>query len=412
LRTAFILLAILLIFIACSPNTTVLNGPDSADGELADEPQLPSEPQPSEAPESFSINQSTFSALLTDAIAVLNDAENRRFQENVSTLLADLHDTGNALQSGGSPLDGLSLNSFENLNVAVENYEQYQIEYQCVDGGTLSHTLTNHVGPFFNGLVKFTDCHLAGNRYDGIYEHSSGRRSDRVHIFNELTNQTDADSTEITGTFTDFHAETTDVEKKTWTDAAFEFNKAGQSTKLTSFSWTREGTDSYLPSSLSGFVTTLEGNARGVNLNTYSATLNASFILYSETTKNEPVSVDVDLNFQGNYLTWFNLNGSDAPYPSYPVSDLGSPLTVTDSNNSTTVQIDQIPKDTNAQWRTGRVLITAADGTTITMKPNPTNKSQVIVTLSNSDESYYLSVSDGFQIDCPAMIEGCGNSSN
>jgi len=370
LRITFTSLAVLLVFVACSSKTKVLNDPDIGNAAMGDDPQLSNEPPegaPTE-PAAFTINQSTYSRLLLD------------------------------------------LNSIENLNVDVASYEQYQLEYQCVAGGDLSHTLTNYIGPFSHGLARFGECRLGENLYSGTYEQSSGRRSDTVQIFNQLKHRTNSESIEVSGTFTDVSTFATNIEKWMWADTTIQLNRDNGDTSVTGLNWQREGSDAFLSGSLTGFVTTQEGDSRGVQLNTYGATLRSSFSMKTDMTGDDAVEIDVDLNFQGNYLTWFNLNGSDTAYPPYPVSDLGSPLTVTDSNNFTTVQINQIPKDTNAQWSTGRVLITAADGSSITMRPDPKDKSQMLVTLDRSGEIFSLAVSDGFQINCPSMIDGCGSN--
>ncbi|WP_157736014.1 hypothetical protein [Granulosicoccus antarcticus] len=96
----------------------------------------------------------------------------------------------------------------------------------------------------------------------------------------------------------------------------------------------------------------------------------------------------------------------------YPVSDLGSPVAIsaTEDSASDVEMLENTPKDNEAQWQNGELTITAEDGSIVSLRPSSEDKMLVEIELNDSGDIQMRNWSEGFSVDCPSLVDGCGDN--
>lgn len=355
------------------------------------------------------IDADSVDAILRQAVSVLNADALNRLDSALFALTAELNAQASAAMAGEAPTGGLDLLAQSTLTEAGAQPQRVELVFACDNDGTLTHVVADNAGgsPFDQRDQRFQRCALGDNDYNGGYTHLSGFRSDSVTRFDAFDIQRAQGHEHIDGSVTRAFS-TNPSDALTWDVNRYEIVDTNTSLSLNDFTLERRGLDA--PIANRGeryFVFDLDGIEREILEVDYSANLSASFTLSSAETAQAPVQVNAALNFTGNYFIWQTAGNPEVP--SYPVSDLGTPLATKpgpNADNAPTRFVDQSPRTSDAQWQSGSVTLTAADGSSASLRPHPEDSALVWVELAGSMAPRNLD--DGFQIDCPAIIAGCG----
>ena len=143
-----------------------------------------------------------------------------------------------------------------------------------------------------------------------------------------------------------------------------------------------------------------------------TADLEVSFNLITPETQTEAVRVDVDLDYNSSYTEWATHAVNGFEIPDFPVTDLGEIVDLYSSEDlsGSPQSIDIQPQDTSPQWAGGEILITASDGSSILITPDTDQSEALLIELNNSGVPVSRLWSDGYQIDCPGILEGCSGA--
>ncbi len=358
------------------------------------------------------IDASTVDDVLLRVIDALNTVGLDAPRQRAFVLANELQETGLGVIDGAASGMGLTLTAQNPLTDAAATPQVAQLLYSCENGGSLDQTLTYFVGgaPFQLLSFAMNDCSIDDRTYSGAYRATAGPRSDAVAEFTEYVDFDGQRRDSINGLWTNAYRAFSPAESLNWANASYEAEIDGEFlVSMTDITWQRTGQDTFLPSDDGRFfVTDLDGIEREIRLITYDADLRSSFNYADALTRDAGLSVSVQLGFSSDYFVWQATGGNDVP--AYPVSDLGSPLATKPGANAVDAPVrlvDQAPRPEQAQWQTGQLTITASDGSSVTLRPNPNDRSQVFVDINNSNESATRAVDNGYQIDCPSVIDGC-----
>jgi len=364
------------------------------------------------------INSTNYANLTRDVVNILNLHTIDEIRLAARDRARQVTQNNDEVLAGNPPsLPGLSLAS----QTPIEGDEQSfpvinEMVFACENAGTLN-SLDFHYGdaPYTVRDVAYDNCLFNNVNSEGRYTFTAGRRTNTVDTFTNYQVESDGIKHSASGTWEYTYPWFGDNNKQYWTGASFSQSDANASLIINDFDWSNEGIDSGVPKheSLKGFVVDAEGIVRPVQLVTYQARFTSGFTLISDVTNKQPVRVAAELQFKRDYFVWREDNvGDNTALPDYPVSDLGSPLTLSsdaDFDNAGMIMlIDQQPQDRDAQWQTGELRLIAEDGSKMVLRPNANDKTQVHIQLANQNGPITALWSEGYQIDCVSIMEGCG----
>jgi len=359
--------------------------------------------------EQYLINDSSYRRLLALVVDVLNTREVDAVQSQFDPVVDQLESGGRSLVEGGDAMAGLTLGSLS-ADISDQqgtSYPVYLANMICDEGGMLEHYISDlGDAPYSYIDYEFDDCQLQGVNYDGGYDRVTGRRTDRTTNFRQFQYRADDRVIAVNGQRVFKYPWTANTEDIVWTDATI--NLDDSKVVVSNFNWERRGSDSIYPQTLSGFVLDLEGNFRRVKFVTHGAQLVSTFDLVSPATEGSALQVTVDLEFEGNYFIWFNEVNEEPP--EYPVSDLGSQLTIypiADLTSSAT-SYEQWAKPAETQWQKGGITIAASDGSRMTLSHDALDIGNVEIQLNDAIEPLQVPVTEEFQVLCPTVIDRCG----
>jgi len=287
----------------------------------------------------------------------------------------------------------------------------YSLTFTCDEGGSLNVALKDfNQGPFYHYRTSFDNCQWNGQNHHGGLESSGARRAPDVTIFREYTRTSVNQSITLNGE----HAHTLpffgNPESNIWMDTGYVFTNKAVSIKVNSINWNQEGADAPHLDTLQGFVLLPNGTIKRVAQYNYAANLQATFNFTPAQSQSDAMTVDVNLGYETNYFNWEGHYESGFDLPTFPVSDLGSSISVYsefDIGAGTIELLDSLPKDATPQWQSGEVRITAPDSTSLVLKPDSNNAAAVLFELNNSGEQIPRLWADGFQVACPSRIGIC-----
>lgn len=389
---------------------TACSSSDSGDPALTESLTFEDEQTPNQA----ILGPDRAEAALQQIVSILNIDALQTLDAVTFAVTDDLAEQAEAVINGEAASNGMVLASQTLLSDANAANRVTELGFTCANAGSLRQIVTEFSGgaPFDRRELSFDDCQIGDSLYTGNYEHDSGFRSDRVTSFDSFERTNASVVERLTGVVTQPFSPLA-IETTRWSATQYQREDANGQWIITDFSFERSGQDTPLVGdAVRRFVTDLEGIEREIIEVAYTANLSASFAVSDATdAEPSPTLVSADLAFNGNYFEWAGTG--DSPVPAYPVSDLGTPLATrpgTDADNAPTQFIDQQARNSQAQWQSGQVVVTAADGSVATLRPNPDDAGSVTIELSATNETLTRPVSEGFQIDCPAIIDGCGAS--
>lgn len=161
-----------------------------------------------------------------------------------------------------------------------------------------------------------------------------------------------------------------------------------------------------------GYITLPDGSV-GLAAPFYNTASNSgSFKIESSNTAIGIYNVSSDLEFDGNYYEWINLNSDNRAnfvVPAYPVNDLGNDVILEGVGGASDRTIN--PKTEVAsgdeQWNKGEFVVTTVAGSRVVMSPSATDASMVEVRINDSSNVIMHSWNDGFQVQCVEEVTGC-----
>lgn len=351
--------------------------------------------------QSLSINSANYEQILKDAISVLNlsDIDEARFQ--AKNLVAQLVASDARVLSGGAPYEGLQLASQSDLTNSDK-----ELKYTCNGEGSLTSVYHDFGSSGITRRnVMFDQCLATDAKRNGQYQfRSDGSKSNNVEMFGEYSVLLNGSETMLSGEWESAYGIFVQSDSQSWKNAAFTSTGTENDKQISALNWQSTGNDfvSLAPSSVRGFVKNQAGDTVGVRQATYSADLTSDFEFISVATNGLPVQVMASMSFAGDYFQW---NIDEA----YPVSDLDSPLSLSATRDFLDIQmLENVPRDNEAQWQSGELTLTAPDGSTVSLRPAADDKLLVNIELNASGDLLTRSWSEGFGINCPNLIEGCG----
>ncbi len=362
------------------------------------------------------ISDANVDELLMQAIKALNLTRLSQVREFAVKRGSELAAIGRSVVDGEDIPAHLTVASFAATKVATKNNLNFDITYNCSNGGRIEQHLRLIEGPFSRIRVLFENCAwpIADNNnateiLDGRVVYSSGRRSDTVTTLENFTRSSGEASATASGVHTNFYSHFSASVSSEWANAAVTVQDAAGTKTLSPFSWKSEALHS--PEVPAQYIYTydLSGNLQRLVFVNHKANITASFSLNSAATGNSPVAVSTNIALDSPYYDWAPMPGITAP--DYPVSDLGPTFTYAFSpeyESATLFTAVSLPAPSQAQWQTGGVLLTATDGSNAKLTPHADNTSQVLVEINGSGTPTTRVVADGYQIALPEVLIGVG----
>ncbi|MBX2886197.1 MAG: hypothetical protein KTR32_39945 [Granulosicoccus sp.] len=357
---------------------------------------------------SATINEANFPNVLRNVVQILNTDLLDNARNNAGDRAIKLTIMGNQVVAGSSPDDGLSL-----LSQTADTPDLTSQQYVCVNNGTLSLSLYDFgFAPIERRALTFDHCQYGTSDYDGGYEYNSGRRSATVILLSNFSERQNAESGYvIDGRWEDLTAANPQgVEIKQWTDTRYESMSGAKSESISQFNWYREAFENWQNiEGNDGFLLLPDGSLAHIRQITQSARLDSSFKVNADWSQQQDIEVQASLGYDGNFLDWAFSALAQVQIPDFPVSDLGSPLTLyasPDLDPGTAFTIENLPRNA-MQWQSGEINILAQDGSGVSMQPS-SERTEVNIFLNGSTQAIVDNWSDGLQIDCPiTFVDEC-----
>ena len=335
----------------------------------------------------------------TNLTALLADAE--RVDALSSALLAEE-------ASDGLGARGVTFVSEEPFDDGVRK------RYGCDAGGTMVLSVYRDDRPGRYADLAFDDCALGADRYDGGYFTSSFNFELREDAFDAFTATfADGSGFSIDGDRERTSSRGFDIEADTWTDTDYRHRDAdGVETVQSGIEHSATTLIARGFEGPEGYVTLADGSSAYVVPQRDRGGVTASYALTDPSLATGALSVTSTLAFDGDYYAFEGGDPDgrgDVVVPGFPVSDLGSPLVLEGAGGEADVSIDpraQVAPGTE-QWNGGELSVTAGDGSEVVMSPSADDPSMVEIRVNGAGEPILRDGSDGFQVRCPALFEGC-----
>ncbi len=292
--------------------------------------------------------------LLREIIAIANndalDAASTRVDTVFSTVEALVDQ---AITAGVASGNGLTFLSSVAVNEGGENVEY---TFSCDSGGTLLVQAYNDEtvgGPHIDEMRATGACSIDDAAYEGFaYKSVSFVRSAELASFEDFSvSRADGDSMVLNGEFYDSSSENRGPAVLiSWTDASLVQVEAGETTSITDYDSRRYSlVQSDIP-----------------DVDEPGATASASFTVAAPWTAGEPLGVTLDLSY-------------------------------VDSEDSVANEAGIYP----AQWQSGTLRVTAADGSGMTLSPETDDAATFLVEIDGAtDAPMIFNWADGFQVLC------------
>lgn len=390
---------------------TDIGVPPSSDG-TPDTPDTP-EPGDGEPATGAIITSDTYEDILRQVVTVAND-DVLNAAADAATPLFDTVDglVREASANGAASGNGLTFVSSE----AVDDGPYSNFSFACDGGGTLvgNAYAADDVsgGPFLGEITTSDACTVDGTSYDG----SALTRAIR---FVRAPDERSYDAFSVTradgGSFTlDGDYEDTTPEGNVpandfgWTDASYTANDGDSMTRIDGYTSLRSAVYGFFVPADGESLYTAElpdGETATVGKIPQNATAKVTFAVTAPWSSGERLDVSVDLAATDSAYGFVNVSGGTSLGTSdYPLSDLGSPLVLTNLDTGEQLSIDNLPRPDATQWRTGTLTVGAADGSALVLSPETGDPATFSVAIDGESAAIVRDWSDGFQVSCPAPI--------
>jgi len=306
----------------------------------------------SDGSDATSISVENAESLLREIIKIANDEALDAASvslEPVFNVVENLIDQ--AIINGMSSGNGLSFVSKEAIS---EGGEQSEYSFACDSGGTLvvrAYKDDSVGGPFIDRFVAANACSIDSAAYEGSADKAVRfvRGPDVSSFDNFSISYADGDSLLLHGDFSDSSpVGRGPVVEISWTDANVSVVEGGETTVIDAYS-------SYRRSAVKSGTVDNPGTTAMV-----------SFTVTANWSSGLPLDVLVDLAYE-------------------------------DAEDSTADETGFYP----AQWQTGTLRVTAADGSGLTLSPETGDSATFSVTIDGeADEPMIFNWADGFQVVC------------
>ncbi len=376
------------------------------------------------------ISSTNFAAFGMRTIDSINLTQLTAERLRAEDLVNEIFSAGLSVLNGGEPMSGLTLGA--QIGGEVDNSSPETLQaFICDEGGSLQLTFFLFTDAPLNApTVNFSNCTVDGQTYNGTVELFSGRRVNTLATFKSYirtsviaseegpeelaVDATDAMPTpqkvELDGEFSSAFRFFPDTENESWTNTTFSISGTDNDETLTITDWQRSGTNTHFPTDNSGFIQLLDGSTALVQLRQHGANFTADMQVSNTESNFEPVSVALNLSFTNNYYDFFDDAFSVFSVPSFPVSDLGTPLEIfsTPDFASASVQsVDSQPIAEAPQWRSGEIFLATQDTSSLRIQPDPELSDSILIELNGSGEQMSALWADGYQAFCPSVIDNC-----
>ena len=368
------------------------------------------------------IDTSNFEQLATQAVEAINLVSLDEERAQASTLLQAIDASGLEVLDGGETFPGLTLMS-QTPVVVDETVADFTQSYSCDNGGLLQFDRGFFNQPASSVQIIFDNCDLNGELYNGRIESFSERRSNGTTTFGDYSRTTVDDvSISITGNLIEPFSSGIGLDEDIiWENTTFSISDATRSLRISNLNWRRQGVDSILPDFNSvideGSVLLADGTTAFVANRFYTARLEASFELFTALTQFEGVQVNVDLDYSSSYFDWTGSDSEENDFmaPAFPITDLGDTIELSstaDFSDQSTRIVELMPRDPSPQWQTGSIRIADLNNGELVIQPDPEQIQNVQIELNSSGELITRRWADGFQVNCPSVVVGCGSLEN
>ena len=359
------------------------------------------------------INADNYEAILLDAVSVANLFALNTDVDTVQQLTTAIAPRALPLGSEDNPEElssrGLTLASEETFEGGIRE------SYTCDAGGSI--VLIRYDSEARHGFESDA-CYIGTDLYDGNYDSTTDLRGGYSNYNALSVTSPDGDSFSINGRYDWFDGRIGIDRNKVWSDTEYvSSDSMGELLRLTDLDRERRRTVSApgFGDSLgdtAGYVALDDGSVGLVVPNNDTESVKAGVSFTSPATNSLGMTIEMDLALKDIYYTWYNQNTEDRDNfvnPDFPVIDLGSPLTIQALDSGDILSVEQTAqRGADAEWDGGSLLVTAPDGSHVSMGPSADNPSMVEVRVNNAEEPILRERSEGFQVSCPGQYDECG----
>lgn len=356
-----------------------------------------------ESPRDSIISDSNYLGILRNVISIINVESLEEDRLQMDDLALDFSFMGADVLAGEVPDAGLSL-----VLLTQDSPSLTIQDYTCTAGGTLSLPLYDFgFAPVTRREFSFDQCIFNGIEYAGSYSFTRSRRGPDVYTLNNVSAIDEkGDRFVVNGVRDDStNANPLGIELISWTDTTYITETDSDLTTVNGLNWFREAYETQVPGSdLSGYIQLQDGSVGFVRLVEQHASLDSNFHVVANWSEEQDIRVEANLDFDNNYFDWSSFAPNvDVQVPDYPVSELGTPLTLftsPDFNPANAIVVDNNSRR-SVQWESGQIRLTAFDGSTLLMRPSSEDSLRVEILLNDSAEVLSNTWANGLQVLCP-----------
>ena len=356
------------------------------------------------------IDADSYEAILRQVVTVANDEPLDAAAAGLTPLFETVdglvHD---AFANGAASGDGLSFVSRED---GTGGPDRSTFTFSCDGGGTLAALTYVYddldFSPLLDTITASGTCLVGGDGYDGrAYRLYRIVRTPTEESYAMSVVRADGSSLTLDGDYTDDRTEGMYSVAHGWTDASLVTDDGSSTTRIDGYTSSRTDVPDFGPATPLYQVDLPEGGTASVYGTGGAPTAKVAFSVTAPWTSGERLDVSVDL---ASTTTSYRLAEAEADGSYRPLSDLGSPLVLTNADTGEQITIDNLPASSAepAQWQSGSLTITAADGSSLVLSPETGDPATFSVTIRGVPDPIVREWADGFQVACPR--EDCGSS--
>jgi len=185
-----------------------------------------------------------------------------------------------------------------------------------------------------------------------------------------------------------------------WTDGSFTREDADGVVQVRGFNLERVRRTGVLYGEPDYYAQLPDGTSQRVFETARSGVAEVSFSIVAPWTAGQTLDVGMALEADSNYWDWV---GSG---PGFALTDLGSPLTLSQMQGSGSRTVVNTGRRTTDQWNHGHISIHASDGSQLRAEPAVDDAATLNVFLNNDTHAIMRNWSD-FQVRCLEPLTGC-----
>ena len=361
------------------------------------------------------ITSENYEDILRRVVVIANDEVMNAAADAATPLFDTVEALAREASANGAAMGGgLTFVSSE----PVDDGSFANFSFACDGGGTLVGRayVADDVpgGPFLGKITASEACTVDGTSYDGGALRPLGftfvRAPYQASYDAFSVTRADGSSFTLDGDYTDTTPEgNVPANSLGWTETNYTADEGGSTTRIDGYDSLRSAVYGFFPAGDGGpplYTAELpNGETATVGEVPDEASAEVTFAVTAPWSSDERLDVAVDLRVSDSVYEFVSVSGGTSlETPDYPLSDLGSPLVLTNLDTGEQLTIDNLPRPDATQWQTGTLAIEAADGSGLVLSPQTDDPATFSVAIDGEPEAVVREWSDGFQVSCPQPI--------